>query len=41
MRTTSRASTMSWAPSALATDVGGLGTNATAVLESGVSDREF
>lgn len=41
LRTTSIASTMSWTPSSSATDLGGLGTNVTAALESGVSDRQF
>lgn len=41
VRTVSSASAMTWAPSGLATDLGGLATNTAAVFESGVSDRQF
>lgn len=41
VRTPSTASTMSWTPSGLATDLGGLGTNTTAAFESGSFDRQF
>lgn len=41
VRTTSVSSTMSWTPSGLATDLGGLGTNTTATFESGTFDRQF
>ncbi|GAA4720704.1 signal peptidase I [Nocardioides conyzicola] len=40
-RTVTNSSTMSWTPSGVATDLGGLGTNTTTALESGTFDRQF
>lgn len=41
VRTASASSTMSWTPSGLATDLGGLGTNTSITFESGTFDRQF
>lgn len=41
LRTTTRASTMIWVPSSLASDLAGLGASTTAVSETGAADLEF